>query len=148
MRPATSYEIAFIDRHNDEILRSRAWLCQVCEKPAKEPFHSAIPRLNPGEGATAEIKPFIWDTVIPICMFNHPSCDPGKCNSYSPIHYPPSKLRTFLASSSSSALAPLPPVHSSTGSRQRYPVGSLPDPIGKNPSRGTAPCNPNRRQDP
>jgi hypothetical protein len=65
---ATGQFVAFvIDRYNDEILRSRAWLCQVCENPAKELFHAAIPRLSPGEGATAEFKPFIWDTVIPIC---------------------------------------------------------------------------------
>jgi hypothetical protein len=65
---ATGQFVTFvIDRHNDEMLRSRAWLCQVCENPAKELFHSAIPRLSPGEGASAEFKPFIWDTVVPIC---------------------------------------------------------------------------------
>src|SRR6266480_1947876 len=50
-----------IDRHNDDILNSRTWLCQICEKPARELFHGAVPVLSPGEGATAEFKPFIWD---------------------------------------------------------------------------------------
>jgi hypothetical protein len=56
-----------VDRHNAEILASRPWLCQVCDKPAGELLHSAIARLRPGLGATAEYVPFIWDTVVPIC---------------------------------------------------------------------------------
>jgi len=62
-----SFLTSLIERHNDEILKCRAWLCQVCQKPARELFHSAIPLLSPGEGATAEFEPFVWDTVVPIC---------------------------------------------------------------------------------
>jgi hypothetical protein len=58
---------SIVDRHNAEILTSRPWLCQVCDRPAGELLHSAIARLSPGLGATAEYVPFIWDTVVPIC---------------------------------------------------------------------------------
>lgn len=56
-----------VDRHNAEILFSRPWSCQVCNRPAGELLHSAIPALNPGLGATAEYERFIWDTIVPIC---------------------------------------------------------------------------------
>jgi hypothetical protein len=65
---ATGQFITYVvDRHNEEILISRPWKCQVCNKTAKELLHNAIARLSPGLGATADYEPFIWDTVVPIC---------------------------------------------------------------------------------
>jgi tetratricopeptide (TPR) repeat protein len=56
-----------IQKHNNKILQSRNWLCGICGKPARELYHSVLPFFVPGEGASAEFKPMIWDTAIPIC---------------------------------------------------------------------------------
>jgi len=60
---------SIIDRHHEEILRSRAWQCVTCGKPAKELLHSTIPILSPNaERATADFRPTILDNSAPICI--------------------------------------------------------------------------------
>lgn len=53
---------SLVERHNAIFLFSRAWRCQVCDKPARELYHSAIPRL-----VKPEFSPWVWDTIVPIC---------------------------------------------------------------------------------
>jgi len=36
---------SLVERHNTRFLFSNAWRCRSCDKPAQEPYHSAIPRL-------------------------------------------------------------------------------------------------------
>ncbi|MCJ1363695.1 hypothetical protein MMC16_002804 [Acarospora aff. strigata] len=61
------YLVSVVERHNTELLMSRAWLCQVCGNPAKELYHGVVPRLRPGQHGFLGCGPFIWDTVVPIC---------------------------------------------------------------------------------
>jgi tetratricopeptide (TPR) repeat protein len=56
-----------VSRHNDEILHSRNWSCEICGKPARELLHSALPFFVPGERASADFEPMLIDTAVPIC---------------------------------------------------------------------------------
>lgn len=59
---AGQYLTSLVQRHNTKFLLSRAWRCQVCDQPARELYHSAIPGLvRPG------FRPWVWDTIVPIC---------------------------------------------------------------------------------
>ena len=51
-----------VERHNTRFLFSRAWRCQICNKRARELYHSAIARL-----VREEFLPWVRDTIIPIC---------------------------------------------------------------------------------
>jgi hypothetical protein len=44
---AGKFIASLVDAHHDEIMRSRAWRCIVCDKPAKEILYSAVPFLSP-----------------------------------------------------------------------------------------------------
>jgi hypothetical protein len=61
--------ISTLSRHDREILLSRPWTCEICGGRARELFHSALPFLVPGKHASADFKPTLCDTVIPICRF-------------------------------------------------------------------------------
>ena len=56
-----------IERHNTQPLFARAWRCEVCKRPAREFYYSAVPHLLHGEGAKPEFVPWVWDTIVPIC---------------------------------------------------------------------------------
>jgi len=60
---------SLIERHNTHFLLSRPWCCQICHKPARELYHSAVPRL-----VRQECSPWVWDTIVPICRSSG-ACD-------------------------------------------------------------------------
>jgi hypothetical protein len=58
-----------VDAHYSEILRSRAWQCNVCNKPATEILHHAIPLLSPNrERAMPSFVPSVIVIAAPICI--------------------------------------------------------------------------------
>ena len=65
-----------VDRHNNEILHSRAWRCVTCDKRATELLHQAVPVLSP-VADRADFEKF-FPTVIDICA---PICiSGGECD--------------------------------------------------------------------
>ncbi|PGG99011.1 hypothetical protein AJ79_08710 [Helicocarpus griseus UAMH5409] len=56
-----------ISLHNDDIFSARAWLCQICGKPAKELYHGVTASLNAELGASSAFHPSVWDIVVPMC---------------------------------------------------------------------------------